>query len=1217
MTCPSKAVLSAFIVGDLSESELEEVATHLEDCPECDQAVNLLDSESDEFLKSLRRMPNGFLLTDPAVTDVFPTAELASQPVPAETWGDFRIVREIGRGGMGVVCEAYQGSLNRHVALKFLPERGNLARFRREAKAAGRLHHTNIVPVFGVGEHEGRSYYVMQYIGGRGLDVVIREREAVGSRFSSREAAEVGVQVAEALAYAHGQGVIHRDIKPSNLLMDAQGTVWVTDFGLASDSSDSMTLTDTGDLLGTLRYLAPERLHDRGDARADVYGLGATLYELVCGKPAFNETDRPALLHQILNQGPPRPRLLRPGMEVDLETIILKAMARDPDHRYATAGELAEDLRRFLQDRPILARRAHPLELVGRWCRRNKMVASLLAALAFVFLSGVAGVLWQWGRAVNLAKVATKEADNARERAAAERWALYRATMSAATSALQLNNGEAVRKILSEAPQEHRGWEWHYLASQFEGGRSLRAKGISWRPRSTYPGNLVPIFDCDAARVSLYDLNRPEAESSAVILEPAWQGEPEPAMANSIRDGRRSLDISMDFRFDGRRVVTGAGARDSTGSLWEASTGRGIAVLLGHSGMMRKALFSPDGRRIVTIAENDTEARLWDGETGRSLDVLRGHTGPIRDVVFSSDGAWICTGSNDLTARLWNADTGKPVLVLRGPSHHIDEVAISKDGRRVAAHLEDGDKALLWDGRTGKLIRSVTGGGHPVFRQDGLRLASAGSQLDNRLILLDAEDGRLIARGPRHKNMIINCVFSSDGKKLVSQSTDYTAWLLDGDSGTPIAWLTGHSAEPTTCVFSPDGKRILTAAKDQTIRIWDAATGDLVRVLFGPIRGYYTGDGRHIVGIAEDGSATVWDVESVERGGVLRGHTSYVYDVCFSPDGKWLASSAWDHTVRVWDVETGRQVRSLRHDDEIVWAVSFGPDSRRLVSRSQYGVHLWDMETGERRELKRDRQGNGWPDGSRPSFSPDGLWVAEGNRLWPVQGLSIDSTRPPIPLPIQDQWGMNDLAFRPDNRQLATTASDGLIRLWDLSAAVRLSASGQVLEPEAILRGHFSDIPWMYDDFSHRMTAPIERVAYSADGRMLASVSRDRTARIWDVPKRRQIHVLPHGSVVYAVAFSPDGKRLATGCADRVIRLWDVATGVQVASLQGHSSYIHGLAWSPDGTRLASASGDFTVRIWDTIPPSARAASAATESHFTAIQTRTPSASPTPPSFRR
>jgi serine/threonine protein kinase/predicted Zn-dependent protease len=361
--------------------------------------------------------------------------------------GEFRILREIGRGGMGVVYEALQETLGRHVALKVLPA-GALAdprraeRFRREARAAAKLHHTNIVPVFGTGEADGLHYYAMQFIAGQGLDRVIDElrqqqKEPAGgprtspnpppatldepsaapastgstthtgplsgstdsliTRTSGRRywdsVARLGAQAASALAHAHAQGVLHRDIKPGNLLLDPQGTVWVADFGLAK-LADEEDLTRAGDIVGTLRYMAPERFEGRCDARADIYALGLTLYELLTLRPAFDEKAREKLIAQVMQGVPLRPSQVCREVPRDLETIVLKALAREPEARYSSAAELAEDLQRFLEDRPIHARRAGPGERLWRWSRRNPILAGLTAAFALVLIGGViAGTL--------------------------------------------------------------------------------------------------------------------------------------------------------------------------------------------------------------------------------------------------------------------------------------------------------------------------------------------------------------------------------------------------------------------------------------------------------------------------------------------------------------------------------------------------------------------------------------------------------------------------------------------------------------------------------------------------------------------------------------------------------------------------------------------------------------------------------------------------------
>ncbi len=360
-------------------------------------------------------------------------------PVKLERLGDFRIIREVGRGGMGIVFEAEQESLGRRVALKVLPrqallERRHLARFKREARLASRLHHTNIVQVYGVGDEDGFHYYVMQYVRGVGLDKIVGRlgrvagspapaqasegptgdndeanaelldliwESLVGSSSSPlddvmyyRRVAGIGVQAAEALSYAHEQGTLHRDVKPANVLMDDQGVVWVTDFGLAK-AMHAPDVTQPGDLTGTLRYLAPERLGGgEVDVRGDVYGLGLTLYELVTGRRAFDAPDRSALIREISETSPPAPRRINRSVPRDLETVVLKAIAREPERRYSSACELADDLRRFIEDRPILARRVGPGERLWRWCRRNRAVAALSAAtlLLLVAVAVVASV---------------------------------------------------------------------------------------------------------------------------------------------------------------------------------------------------------------------------------------------------------------------------------------------------------------------------------------------------------------------------------------------------------------------------------------------------------------------------------------------------------------------------------------------------------------------------------------------------------------------------------------------------------------------------------------------------------------------------------------------------------------------------------------------------------------------------------------------------------
>ncbi len=300
---------------------------------------------------------------------------LSAEPEAKGLLGDFLIVRVIGRGGMGVVYEAVQKSLNRRVALKILPmtsadDPRKLRRFQIEAQAAALLNDPHIVPVHLVGSENGVHFYAMQLIEGRTLAELINEYRranetaAHGTRAASnsaRCAAELGRQAALALHHAHEQGIVHRDVKPSNLLLDSSGWLWVADFGLARIAGDG-DLSSTGLLMGTPRYVSPEQvIGSRGvvDHRTDVYSLGATLYELITLRPAFDSFDRLEMIVKIAQDEPRRPRVIDRAIPRDLETIVLKAMAKDPGARYATAGALAEDLGRFLDGRPIRAAAQH------------------------------------------------------------------------------------------------------------------------------------------------------------------------------------------------------------------------------------------------------------------------------------------------------------------------------------------------------------------------------------------------------------------------------------------------------------------------------------------------------------------------------------------------------------------------------------------------------------------------------------------------------------------------------------------------------------------------------------------------------------------------------------------------------------------------------------------------------------------------------------------
>ena len=490
--CASQEQLKRFLRDRLDDLERETIADHLDECTLCQDFLDRITrapgthermpsgpEQAKQDARLLERLkaegPKWLELAEPNERPINRAGADAAVQIGPSTIGDFpgalpppnsyptidgfRIIREIGRGGMGVVYEAEEERLSRRVALKVLPpslltQSKQIQRFEREARAAARLHHTNIVPVFGVGEERGYHYYFMQFIEGKSLATILREqRHASENRLAVsrrrrpsraadttiggyRRVAQIGLQIAEALDHAHRQGILHRDIKPSNLIQDEQGVVWVADFGLAK-TPDGDELTSAGELLGTIRYMAPERFRGHCDERSDVYGLGITLYELAARRPAYDAVDRYELLSEIRQRDPVPLRNCARGIPRDLETIIHKAIDRDPARRYSTALELAEDLRCCLDGRPIQARPPSPAERVVRWCKRNRWASAFLLALGL----GVIASGWQAIRATSAERAARQaEATIRNERDRAER-ARDRA-LGAVSELLLFNNGE-------------------------------------------------------------------------------------------------------------------------------------------------------------------------------------------------------------------------------------------------------------------------------------------------------------------------------------------------------------------------------------------------------------------------------------------------------------------------------------------------------------------------------------------------------------------------------------------------------------------------------------------------------------------------------------------------------------------------------------------------------------------------------------------------------
>jgi eukaryotic-like serine/threonine-protein kinase len=1104
------------LMGDAAE--LAERAAELSDRLRRGEAVELDDCEGEELRDLLPtiRMMAGWSMQSPATTD-YPRL------------GDFRIVRELGRGGMGIVYEAVQMSLGRRVALKVLhtaaaldPRR--LRRFQVEAQAAASLLHPHIVPVFATGSENGTAYYAMQYIDCRDLARIIndlrRDRSTDGTSVEScklaprtplfdpsssfeRDVARLARQAAMALEHAHANDVLHRDVKPSNLLIDERGHLWITDFGLARIKG-SLELTQTGDVLGTPQYMSPEQaLGHRTplDGRTDVYSLGATLYEILTLTTPFHGDDRIELLRQIAQAEPIPPRKINPRVPVELETIVLKAMAKAPADRYATAADLADDLGRFLDDRPIRARRPSLLNRASKWTRRHRRLVAAAGATSLVLAFALASAVFQYtvwlrrhGAALeNEVARANRNADLAnRHRRLANRQ-LHAAQLRLASAAIEKGQLERAQDILHDevinpGEDDPRDFAWHVL----------------WE-RATR--QIAPLYGH-------------ERDVTALAMSP-----------------------------DGRTLASG----DKLGivRLWDLRTDSAVCVLKGHALSISRLVFSPDGSLLASAADADShshsEVFLWEAATGRELARIAGLDNCIAAVPAllrnepalrlhtsrreSFDGQWRESAIREI--RTYDLSHGPSRLVLRSIWRSRDDTCLTDTGQIVTfprAPLGEPDRWTTRDAETGQF-----------------EWAFDSARKGNRKLTACTPDGRVIAAA--FGDDTVCCRESSTGRELLR----YT-------SKSPLLRL----------ALSSDGGTLVAACESGAIELRSLATGRRVALVKTEVRRQnpslhlaFSPDGSKLATTdwAVPGGATpvtIWDVDTGKRLGQYPGHRDRAADLLFAADGRSLAIAAGP-TIRCWFLKGKSEPAALAGHKDEAWAVAFAPDGELLASGSDDDdpetIKLWDPKTG--------RLIRGWFGGpgttASLAFSPDGRILASAHltkqdnvRLWDV------ATGKPLATLKGHTARVRTLAFHPHGKLLASAGSDKTIRLWDVE-------EGRFLR---VLCGH--------DD-------TIQQLVFAPDGTQLASAASDRTVRLWDVAQGAILRKLAGPEKFTSVEFSPDGRTLAGADEDGSITLWDAATGAQHGVLRDEVRVLRALAFSPDSRILASAGETGPIRLWDVL----------------------------------
>jgi len=1103
-------------------------------------------------------------------------------------FGGYELLEVIARGGMGVVYKARNMRLNRVVALKMIlagprATQRDVARFHAEAQAAASLDHPHIVPIYEVGEHEGRQYYAMRLIEGPSL--------ACRPRGDLRDDVRLVATVARAVHFAHQRGVLHRDIKPSNILLDPAGTPYVTDFGLAKRLDvSSRGLTLSGDPVGTPRHMAPEQAAGRKDLTiaVDVYSLGVVLYERLTGVTPFAADDVLDLLRQVREADPPRPSSVRPGLDRDLETVCLKCLEKNPGKRYASAEALADDLDRWLRGEPIVARRVQTWERAVKWVRRRPAIAALLAVSVVAALT-LLNVAWWYNRQLESTLV------DARAR-------LWQSLYEQARSERLIGNRRQALDLIAEAARMKTTPDLRHEAAE-----AFFTSGVRVLQEFPYLHDNYG-FNSDGTRLvfdtASYVSNDNKVSERRIIVCEAGSGRR--SIAITYRNepdvegfwGRRLAFSPSDHVLVTAEQTPRAKTVEGLIRFWDLNSGNELsriqvpanqAELPPNGGL--PFVFSPDGRHLAVAGIRGVV--VYDARTRQQKTML----GPGIPVAFPSEDRVLIYSDKRLGA--WDVTTGKSIFFTPEGLLPLD---VSADGRAAVLGRFDPehvpDVFTVWDLTKGREMM----GDMPIFggkvrwarfSSDGQRLAYYDESRPAAIRVWDVSAGGLpdltgLLRGSlEFLDPSGSTFFSPDGSLVAAMAGRDVVAIWDVESGCRVAVLKDNQL-PNLRFFEPQANFGWAALHDNQVRVWSrdgrlATIGraesnnnrvvKLWEVMPGPVK-YQLASAVDSLSVSDDGKRlaandTIWDVEQGGRRTLLKPAplgTEGRFAVFTRPGGLWTVG------VKRAPHQTAFSRGRLADPPEPVRIRQLAPTTKELTVPNPHGVSCLDISR-DGRLLSVCRED---PKAKKGLIA---IWdLAEGRQLavWePPVGASEEK---------DFQVARHFVRFGADGKRLVTCSNAG-VEVWDVGSGQRFRMPKFVEEHAGVATYYTGAFP----------------AALSPDGK-LAFVGLYGTSKkgnevsgvvgVADAETGSMIGIWKeHQGAVWSLAVSPDGKVLASGGAARVsgwsggddlmIRLWEVPTGRELARWQAHESGVTALAFSPDGRVLFSGGGDGELKVWD------------------------------------